>query len=50
MISTEAPSSRTPHQTMTDSRTTQNTMFVVAILFFVHLVWRFAIYQGKLMR
>ncbi len=33
-----------------DSRFVQNLMFMGAILFLVHLVWRFAVYQGKLMR
>ena len=38
-------------RTMTDdSRFVQNLMFMGAILFLVHLVWRFAVYQGKLMR
>ena len=34
----------------TDNRFAQNLMFMGAILFLVHLVWRFAVYQGKLMR
>ena len=29
---------------------TRTLLFVGALLFFAHLIWRFAVYHGKLMR